>query len=124
MVFDRFTAILYDIILFSTVTERANSIIDEVCVSNTTRFECFDYSTFLTQFLFPQGVTGTFVTPPLEPQFIAKDEPLETTLQRYWQSPAELTFSRYDTLVKGDGSIITQVCNAFVSCAFSRSSVT
>ena len=47
--------------------------------------------------------------PPLEPQFLAKGEPLPTTLQRYWQSSANLTFLRHDTLVKGDGSVITQV---------------
>lgn len=52
-----------------------------------------------------QGV----LVPPLEPQFLANDEPLQTTLQRYWQSPAELKFLRHDTLVKGDGSLITQV---------------
>ena len=59
--------------------------------------------------------------PPLQPQFLAKGEPLPTTLQRYWQSPADLTFLRHDTLVKGDGSVITQVRTLVLLASFTFS---
>jgi hypothetical protein len=56
-----------------------------------------------------QAVQQDFVYPPLEPQFIANGEFFPTTLSRYWQSPADITFLRHDTIGKPGGSLITQV---------------
>ena len=105
-VFESFTAILYDVILFSTVTERAEDftlLIDEV------RIESFILAVLvLTRS--SQGVTERdFVFPTLEPQFLSNGEVLATTLQRYWQTPADLKFYRHDTFAKKGGSLITQV---------------
>ena len=50
-----------------------------------------------------------FVFPPLEPQFISNGERFPTTISRYWQSPADLTFYRHDVKAKAGGSLITQV---------------
>lgn len=105
-VFESFTAILYDVILFSTVTERAEDftlLIDEV------RIESFILAVLvLTRS--SQGVTERdFVFPTLEPQFLSNGEVLATTLQRYWQTPADLKFYRRDTFAKKGGSLITQV---------------
>ena len=47
--------------------------------------------------------------PTLEPQFLSNGEVLATTLQRYWQTPADLKFYRHDTFAKEGGSLITQV---------------
>lgn len=52
-----------------------------------------------------------FVFPPLEPQFISNQEIIPTTVSRYWQTPAELSFFRHDTAAKRGGSLVTQVCN-------------
>ena len=57
-----------------------------------------------------QGVTEQdFLFPTLEPQFLSNGEVLATTLQRYWQTPADLKFYRHDTFAKEGGSLITQV---------------
>jgi len=86
--FESFTALLYDVILFSTITERPNGALPLAA---------------------EEGQGLDFFFPPLEPQLLSNEESLPTTLSRYWQSPAELTFLRHDTIVKLGGALVTQV---------------
>ena len=94
--FESHTALLYDVILGMTVSERpegASPLVDEGGVEQL-----------------------DFVFPPLEPQFISNGERLPSTISRYWQSSADLTFYRRDASAKaGFGSLISQVFDVFVA---------